>query len=63
LKSDPVTLDSLPQKLAEAIRVNPKTTLAIRADTEAAWGQVVKVVQAANAAHIPVSSAFVKSAP
>lgn len=63
LGTDPVTLDSLQQKLAEGVRVNPKTTLAIRADTEAAWGRVVKVVQAANAAHIPVSSAFVKAAP
>jgi biopolymer transport protein ExbD len=62
LRTDPVTLDSLQLKLAEAVRANPKTTLAIRADTDAAWGQVVKVVQAANAAHIPVSSAFVKAA-
>ncbi|MGA2557052.1 MAG: biopolymer transporter ExbD [Verrucomicrobiota bacterium] len=63
LKTDPVTLDSLQQKLTAAVRANPQTTLAIRADTDAAWGQVVKVVQAANAAHIPVSSAFVKVAP
>ncbi len=63
LNTLPVTLDSLQQKLTEAVRANPQTTLAIRADTDAAWGQVVKVVQAANAAHIPVSSAFVKAAP
>lgn len=62
LKTDPVTLDTLQQKLTDAVRANPQTTLAIRADTDAAWGQVVKVVQAANAAHIPVSSAFVKAA-
>jgi biopolymer transport protein ExbD len=63
LKTDPVTMDSLQQRLIAAVRANPQTTLAIRADTDAAWGQVVKVVQAANAAHIPVSSAFVKVAP
>jgi biopolymer transport protein ExbD len=63
LNRDPVTLESLQRKLTEAVRANPQTTLAIRADTDAAWGQVVKVVQAANAAHIPVSSAFVKVAP
>ncbi len=63
LKTDPVTMDSLQQKLIAAVRANPQTTLAIRADTDAAWGQVVKVVQAANAAHIPVSSAFVRVAP
>jgi biopolymer transport protein ExbD len=54
----------LQQKLiAAAVRANPQTTLAIRADTDAAWGRVVKVVEAANAAHIPVSSAYVKGAP
>ncbi|MGA2540250.1 MAG: biopolymer transporter ExbD [Verrucomicrobiota bacterium] len=63
LKSDPVTLDSLQEKLTEAVRANPHTTLAIRADTDAAFGQVLKVVQAASAAHIPVSGAFVKVAP
>ena len=63
LKTDPVTMDSLQQKLVAAVRANPQTTLAIRADTDAAWGQVVKVVQAANAAHIPVSSAYVRVAP
>jgi len=63
LKTDPVTLDTLEQRLAAAVRANPQTTLAIRADTDAGWGRVVKVVQAANAAHIPVSSAYVKAAP
>jgi biopolymer transport protein ExbD len=63
LKTDPVTPDSLQQRLIAAVKANPQTTLAIRADTDAAWGRVVKVVQAANAAHIPVSSAYVKAAP
>jgi biopolymer transport protein ExbD len=63
LKTDPVTPDVLQQRLAAASRANPQTTLAIRADTDAAWGRVVKVVQAANAAHIQVSSAYVKPAP
>lgn len=61
LKSDPVTFDSLPQKLAEAIRANPKITLTIRADTESGVGQMVKVLEAANAAHVPVSSLSVKA--
>jgi biopolymer transport protein ExbD len=61
-KTEPVTMESLRQKLVEAVRENPKTTLAIRADTEAAWGQVVKVMEAAKAAHIPVASAFTKPA-
>jgi biopolymer transport protein ExbD len=63
LRTAPVTMEALQQKLVEAVRANPQATLAIRADTEAAWGRVVSVVQAANAAHITVSSAYVKAAP
>ncbi|MGA3181538.1 MAG: biopolymer transporter ExbD [Verrucomicrobiota bacterium] len=63
LKTEPVTMESLRQKLIQAVRDNPQTTLAIRADTDAAWGQVVKVMEAARAAHIPVANAFTKPAP
>jgi len=63
LRTVPVTLESLPQKLAEAVRANPQTTLAIRADTDAAWGRVVSVMQAASAAHITSSIAYVKTTP
>ena len=62
LRTDVVTMDSLPQKLAEAVRANPKTTLTIWADTESGVGQMVKVLEAATAAHIPVSSLAVKAA-
>jgi len=62
LNSDPVTMDNLQQKLAEAVRINPQATLTIRADTESVLGQYVKVVEAAIAAHIPVSSLAVKPA-
>jgi len=62
LRNDPVTFDALQGKLLEAIQANPQATLAIRADTDAAFGEVLKVVQAANAAHIPLSGAFVKAA-
>jgi biopolymer transport protein ExbD len=61
LKTDPVTLEALQQKLVDAVRQNPETTLAIRADTDAPWGQVVKVMDAAKAANIKVASAFTKS--
>jgi biopolymer transport protein ExbD len=63
LRTLPVTLDSLQQQLTDAVRANPQTTLAIRADKEAGFGQVLKVVQAASAAHIRVSGAFVTAAP
>jgi|SRR5665213_3501656 len=62
LKTEPVTFDALQQKLIEAVRQNPETTLAIRADTDAPWGEVVKVMDAAKAANIRVASAFTKSA-
>jgi biopolymer transport protein ExbD len=62
LRNDPVTVEALQAKLLDAIQANPQATVAIRADTDAAFGQVLKVVQAANAAHIPVSGAFVKAA-
>ncbi len=61
-KTDPVTLDSLQAKLTEAMRENPKTTLAIKADEGAPFGQVVKVMEAAKAAKIPVAYAFTKPA-
>jgi biopolymer transport protein ExbD len=63
LKDEPVTMNTLREKLIEAVRQNPQTTLAIRADTAAPWGQVVKVMDAAKAAHIPVANAFTKPAP
>jgi len=63
LKTDPVTLDKLQQELVEAVRANPNTTLAIRADTDAPFGQVIKVRDAAQAANIKVVSAYVHTTP
>jgi biopolymer transport protein ExbD len=62
LKNDPVTLDALQQKFIQAVQANPKTTLAIRADTQTPVGELVRVMDAAHAAHIPVASVFTKSA-
>ncbi len=59
LKTEPVTLDKLKELLIAAVRANPNTTLAIRADTDAPWGQVVKVRDAAQAANIKAVSAYV----
>jgi biopolymer transport protein ExbD len=58
-KGDPVTFEKLQQRLKEAAAANPNLTLAIRADTDAPWGQVVKVRDAANAANIKVVNASV----
>ena len=61
LKTDPVTLETLQQRLIAAVRQNPQTTLAIRADTDAPFGQFVKVMDAAKAANIKVASAYTRA--
>ena len=62
LKTDPMTLDTLQQRLVEAVRLNPQTTLAIRADTDTPVGLLVKVMDAAKAANIKVASVFLQPA-
>jgi len=62
LKTVPITMDALQQRLIEAVHQNPQTTLAIRADTDTPVGQLVKVMDAAKAANIKVASVFTRSA-
>ena len=62
LKTAPITMDSLQQRLIEAVRLNPQTTLAIRADTDTPVGLLVKVMDAAKAANIKVASVFTRAA-
>jgi biopolymer transport protein ExbD len=62
LKQDPVTMDTLQQRLVEAVRLNPQTTLAIRADTDTPVGLLVRVMDAAKAANIKVASVFTRAA-
>jgi biopolymer transport protein ExbD len=62
LKDEPVTFEVLQRRLLDAVRDNPQVTLAIRADTDAPWGAVVKVMDAAKAANIRVASAFMRTA-
>ncbi|MEO6181695.1 MAG: biopolymer transporter ExbD, partial [Verrucomicrobiota bacterium] len=61
LGTQPVTLDKLQERLMEAVQKNPETSLSIRADTDAPFGQIIKVMDAAKAANIKVVSAFTKS--
>ncbi|MGD1084423.1 MAG: biopolymer transporter ExbD [Verrucomicrobiota bacterium] len=63
LKDEAVTINTLRDKLIEAVRQNPQMTLAISADTTAPFGQLIKVMDAARDAHIPVAYAFTKPAP
>ncbi len=62
LQKDPVSFERLQERLMDESRKNPDVTLAIRADTEAAFGQVIKVMDAAKAANIKVVSAYTKGA-
>jgi biopolymer transport protein ExbD len=58
LGADPLTFDRLQARLVEAVQKNPAATLAIRADKEAPFGNVIKVMDAAKAANIKAVNAF-----
>lgn len=61
LQTTPVTMEELQKRLTEAVTKNPETSLSIRADTDAPFGQIIKVMDAAKAANIKVVSAFTQS--
>jgi biopolymer transport protein ExbD len=58
----PVTDERLKEKLRERIASNPDLKLAISADKDAPFGQIVKVMDAAKEAKITVINAFMKEA-
>lgn len=58
----PVTLEKLQEELKASVARNAKLTLSIRADTEAPFGQIVKVMDAAKAAGIKGVNAFTRVA-
>jgi len=58
--NDAVTLEQLQDRLREEAAKNPKLVLAVNADKNAPWGQIVKVMDAAKAANIKAVSAFTK---
>lgn len=61
LGTDPVTFDSLSARLKAAAQANPQTSLAIRADTDAPWGEIVKVMDASKEAGIKAVNAYLKN--
>jgi len=62
LDTVPVTFDRLKQELQARARKNPQLHLAVRADTDAPFGKVVNVMDAAKAANIKSAvSAFTKA--
>ncbi len=58
--ADAVTLDQLQGRLNDEAKKNPQLKLAVNADKNAPWGQMVKVMDAAKAANIKIISAFTK---
>ena len=60
--ADVVTPDQLRGQLLEAVRKNPDTKLAVRADKKAPWESIVKVMDLAKSAKVKSLSAFTKDA-
>lgn len=56
----PVTAEKLQAELAAKVTENPNLVLAIRSDTEAPVGQLVKVMDAAKAAKVKAVTAYTK---
>lgn len=61
LNSDPVTAERLQNELMSRAAKNPQLSLAIRADTDAPFGQIVKVMDMAKLARVKSVSAFTKN--
>ena len=59
----PITYEQLQEELAKRSKADPQLTLAIRADTEAPFGQIIKVMDAAKVANVRVANAYTKAAP
>jgi biopolymer transport protein ExbD len=59
----PKTIEEVKAQLTTQAAKNPNLKLAVRADKNAPWGQVVAVMDAAKAANIKLMSAFTKETP
>lgn len=59
----PVTMENLRGELITRVLKNPDLKLAINADKDAPFGQIVKVMDAAKDAKIKFVSAYTKSVP
>ena len=52
IENKPVTFDRLQNELIAAARLNPKLNVAIKADKNAPFGEVIKVIDAAKIAQV-----------
>lgn len=57
-----VTFDKLQQELLARAKAAPSTQVALNADSNAPWGQIIRVMDAVKAANLKEVSAFTKNA-
>ncbi|MDP6679701.1 MAG: biopolymer transporter ExbD [Verrucomicrobiota bacterium] len=62
LGSETVEPDALEAELKSAVEANPELELSIRADTDAPFGMIIKVMDAAKAADITSVKAYTREA-
>ena len=62
LGQNPVTMEKLQTELTAAAQKDSKVSVSIRADTDAPFGQIMKVMDAVKAANIKSFSASTKNA-
>jgi len=63
LGAQAITADKLQTEVLARVTRNPETSLSIRADTDAPFGQVVRVMDIAKAAKIKAVDAFTQAPP
>ncbi|MBI3881221.1 MAG: biopolymer transporter ExbD [Verrucomicrobia bacterium] len=61
LGPNPITFDKLQETLVTRAKANPEVTMSIRADTDAPFGKIINVMDAAKLAGIKNVSAFTKA--
>ena len=61
LGTEPITLEKLQAELQGRAAEKPQVALSIRADTDAPFGSIIKVMDIAKAANIKTVSAFIKA--
>jgi biopolymer transport protein ExbD len=62
IDANPVTLEKLQTELATRAQTDPNLSVFIRADQDAPFGQIIKVMDAAKAANIKAVNAFTQPA-
>src|SRR5262245_14707020 len=62
LDASPVTFDRLQSELSDAAKKNPELKLAIKADKQAPFGQVIKVIDAGKLAQVKSIDAITEKA-